>query len=148
MAISASSGHFQTMTIGMTMTLGYANDDDHLIWMWRGLSYHDDHVIWKWRGQQVGPALGPPRPPWDPTSATGLHPLFKLSQLHHHHHRIVMVIIIHKTIIYLYFYQTQVNLGSDLWVRMSVRHSLESETFLRLNWCDSSWWGYQRNTYW
>ena len=44
-----------------------------------------------------------------------------------------------------YFYRTQVNLGSDLWVRMSVR---PSERLLRLNWCDSGWWGYQLNTNW
>ena len=43
------------------------------------------------------------------------------------------------------FYRTKVNLGSDLWVRMSVR---PSDTFLRLNWCDSGWWGYQLNTNW
>ena len=42
-----------------------------------------------------------------------------------------------------YFYRTQVNLGSDLWVRMSVP---PSETLLRLNWCDSGWWRYQLNT--
>ena len=43
------------------------------------------------------------------------------------------------------FYRTQVNLGSDSWVRMSVR---PSETLLRLDWCDSGWWRYQLNTGW
>ena len=43
------------------------------------------------------------------------------------------------------FYRTHVNLGSDLWVRMSVRLS---QTFFRLNWCDSGWWRYQLNTNW
>ena len=43
------------------------------------------------------------------------------------------------------FYRTQVNLGSDLWVRMSVRHK---QSLCRLNWCDSGWWGYQLNTNW
>ena len=47
------------------------------------------------------------------------------------------------------FYRTQVNLGSDLWVRMSVRMSVcLSDTLLRLNWCDSGWWRYQLNTNW
>ena len=45
------------------------------------------------------------------------------------------------------FYRTQVNLGSDLWVRMSVT-DLVKETLLKLNWCDSGWWRYQLNTYW
>ena len=44
-----------------------------------------------------------------------------------------------------YFYRTQVNMGSDLWVRMSLR---EWDTLCRLNWCDSGWWGYQLNTNW
>ena len=43
-----------------------------------------------------------------------------------------------------HFYRTQVNLGSDLWVRMSVC----PYTFCILNWCDSGWWGYQLNTNW
>ena len=43
------------------------------------------------------------------------------------------------------FYRTQVNLGSDLWVRMSVTHY---KRFVRLNWCDSGWWGYLLNTNW
>ena len=43
------------------------------------------------------------------------------------------------------FYRTQVNLGSDLWVRMSVSNW---DTFSRLNWCDSGWWRYQVNTNW
>ena len=36
------------------------------------------------------------------------------------------------------FYRTQVSLGSDLWVLISVR---PSHTMCRLNWCDSGWWG-------
>ena len=36
------------------------------------------------------------------------------------------------------FYRTQVALGSDLWVLMSVR---PYKKFCRLNWCDSGWWG-------
>ena len=36
------------------------------------------------------------------------------------------------------FYRTQVSLGSDLWVLMSVT---QSKRFCRLNWCDSGWWG-------
>ena len=43
------------------------------------------------------------------------------------------------------FYRTQVNLGSDLWVRMS---QTNKQTFVRLNWCDSGWWGYQLNNNW
>ena len=43
------------------------------------------------------------------------------------------------------FYRTQVNLGSDLWVRMSPTNK---QRFVRLNWCDSGWWGYQLNTNW
>ena len=34
------------------------------------------------------------------------------------------------------FYRTQVNLGSDSWVRLSVTKSL---MLCRLNWCDSGW---------
>ena len=45
-----------------------------------------------------------------------------------------------------YFYRTQVSLGSDLWVLMSLCHSYN--TFLKLNWCDSGWWLYQLNTSW
>ena len=43
------------------------------------------------------------------------------------------------------FYRTQVNLGSDLWVRLSVTNW---DTLLKLNWCDSGWWRYQVNTNW
>ena len=43
------------------------------------------------------------------------------------------------------FYRTQVSLGSDLWVLMSVT---PYKRFCRLNWCDSGWWGYQLNTSW
>ena len=43
------------------------------------------------------------------------------------------------------FYRTQVNLGSDLWVRLSVS---EWVMFLKLNWCYSGWWGYQLNANW
>ena len=42
---------------------------------------------------------------------------------------------------YCSFYRTQVNLVSDLWVRISVM-------FVKLNWCDSGWWWYQPNTNW
>ena len=49
----------------------------------------------------------------------------------------------------LYFYWTQLSLGSDLWVRMSVTDWLTDwATLLRLNWCDSGWWRYQLNTNW
>ena len=41
--------------------------------------------------------------------------------------------------IHIDFYRTQVSLGSDLWVLMSVRHSLSTRLFCRLNWCDSGW---------
>ena len=44
-----------------------------------------------------------------------------------------------------HFHRTQVNLGSDLWVRMSIT---PYATLCRLNWCDSGWWGYQLNTNW
>ena len=47
------------------------------------------------------------------------------------------------------FYRTQVSLGSDLWVRMSVRPSVRHwHTFVKHNWVDSGWWGYQLNTNW
>ena len=50
---------------------------------------------------------------------------------------------------FIRFYRTQVNLGSDLWVRMSVRPSVRKwDTFVKLNWCDSGWWRYQVNTNW
>ena len=39
------------------------------------------------------------------------------------------------------FYRTQVYLGSDLWVWIWV-------IFVKLNWSDSGWWGYQVNTIW
>ena len=46
------------------------------------------------------------------------------------------------------FYRTQVT-WSDLCVRMSVCLSVTNKlTFVRLNWCDSGWWGYQLNTNW
>ena len=34
---------------------------------------------------------------------------------------------------------------SDLWVKLSVS---ESQTFVKLYWCDSGWWRYQLNTNW
>ena len=37
------------------------------------------------------------------------------------------------------FYQTQVNLGSDLWVRISFSEYVRTRPLLRLNWCDSGW---------
>ena len=44
-----------------------------------------------------------------------------------------------------HFYRTQVSLGSDLWVRLSLT---KWETFCRLNWCESGWWRYKLNTNW
>ena len=44
-----------------------------------------------------------------------------------------------------FVYRTQVYLGSDLWVRVSVT---EWGTFLKLNLCDFCWWRYQLNTNW
>ena len=44
-----------------------------------------------------------------------------------------------------HFYRTQVYLGSDLWVQVSLTNS---NTFCRLNWCDSGWWRYQFNSSW
>ena len=43
------------------------------------------------------------------------------------------------------FYRTQVSLGSDLWVRVSLT---EWGRFCKLNWCDSGWWIYKLNTNW
>ena len=40
------------------------------------------------------------------------------------------------------FYWTKVSLGSDLWARFS---QTDWDTFLKLNWCDSSWWRYELN---
>ena len=51
----------------------------------------------------------------------------------------------------IYCYRTQVNLGSDLWVRMSVCLSVSKSCFwnlTKLNWCYSGWWRYQVNTNW
>ena len=42
------------------------------------------------------------------------------------------------------FYRTQVYLGSDLWVQVSLTHSM----FGWLNWCVSGWWRYQLNSSW
>ena len=45
------------------------------------------------------------------------------------------------------FYRTQVSLVRSLCP--DVRPSgCPSDTLLRLNWCDSGWWGYQLNTNW
>ena len=44
-----------------------------------------------------------------------------------------------------HFYRTQVYLGSDLWVQVSLT---DWHTFLRLNFCDSGWWRYKLNTSW
>ena len=43
------------------------------------------------------------------------------------------------------FYRTQVYLGSDLWVQVSLS---DYKRFCRLNWCDSGWWRYQLNSSW
>ena len=43
------------------------------------------------------------------------------------------------------FYRTQVYLGSDLWVQVSLTHSV---MFGWLNWCVSGWWRYQLNSSW
>ena len=40
-------------------------------------------------------------------------------------------------IVWKVFYRTQVSLGSDLWVLMSLS---DWQTICRLNWCDSGWW--------
>ena len=42
-------------------------------------------------------------------------------------------------------YWTQVYLGSDLWVRVSLTNS---QRFCRHYWVDSGWWRYQLNTNW
>ena len=47
----------------------------------------------------------------------------------------------------LFFYRTQVSLGSGLWVPVSLTPSLR-ELWLRLYWYDSGWWWYQLNTSW
>ena len=50
----------------------------------------------------------------------------------------------HKGIHFYNFYRTQVNLGSDLWVRLSGSESC----FWNLTDVNSGWWRYQVNTYW
>ena len=45
--------------------------------------------------------------------------------------------------VFINFYRTQMSLVRSLCP--DVRHSM---MFLRLNWCDSGWWGYQVNTNW
>ena len=45
----------------------------------------------------------------------------------------------------VFFYRTQVYLGSDLWVQVSLTDSV---MFCWLNWCNSGWWRYQLNSSW
>ena len=49
---------------------------------------------------------------------------------------------LHRSSDWWNFYRTQVSLGSGLWVPVSLP---PYKTFLKLCWCDSSWWWYQVN---